>query len=81
MAKIVLFLGALFVLVWLIRGGTTRRRPPPGAGASPAPKPQAMPVCAQCGMHLAGDDVLPGLGGVFCSAAHRADYERAHGTG
>ena len=82
MAKIIFLLGAVFVLVWLIRGATSRRQPPPSADrARAASKPQTMLACAQCGMHLPGDDVLPGRGGVFCGEAHRAAYEREHGTG
>jgi uncharacterized protein len=34
--------------------------------------------CAHCGVHLPRDEALPGRGGVFCDAAHRAAYEQAH---
>ena len=79
MAKIVLVLTAVFVLLWLIRGGTSRRQPPPSAGRKGTPpKPQAMLACAQCGVHLPASDVLPGRGGVFCGEPHRAAYEREH---
>ncbi len=82
MAKIILVLGAVFVLLWLIRGATGRRQPPPSTtGASPAAKPEAMLACAQCGVHLPRNEVLPGRGGVFCSEEHRAAYERTHGAG
>ncbi len=81
MAKIILGLGGVFFLLLLIRGATGRRQPPPSAnGARPVPKPRPMLACAQCGMHLPGDDVLPGRGGVFCSEEHRAAYERTHGA-
>ncbi|HZV92463.1 MAG TPA: PP0621 family protein [Caldimonas sp.] len=74
--KIVVFLIAVFVLLWLLRGGTGRRAPPaPGPGPRPA---QPMLACAQCGIHLPRDEALPGRGGVFCSEAHRAAYEKAH---
>jgi uncharacterized protein len=44
--------------------------------STPAPqKPKAMLRCAECGMHLPADEALPGKGGVFCSAAHRAGFE------
>ena len=74
--KIVLFLIAVVVLLWLLRGTATRRRPPGGSAKPSAPKP--MIACAFCGVHLPRDEALPGRGGVFCGEAHRADYERAH---
>ena len=49
------------------------RKPPP-----PAP-PQTMLRCAECGMHLPADEALPGKGGVFCGAAHRASFEARQG--
>ncbi|HEV7577105.1 MAG TPA: PP0621 family protein [Caldimonas sp.] len=76
--KILLFLVAVFVLLWLLRGATSRRggggaRPPPPG----APAPQEMIACAHCGVHLPRDEALPGRGGVFCGDAHRAAYEKA----
>jgi uncharacterized protein len=35
--------------------------------------------CAECGMHLPADEALPGKGGVFCGAAHRASFEARQG--
>ena len=35
-------------------------------------------ACAECGLHLPVDEALPGLGGYFCSAAHRAAHEARH---
>ena len=80
--KIVLFLIAVFVLLWLLRGTAGRRRdhaaaPPPSAPA--AREPQAIVACAQCGVHLPRDEALPGRGGVFCGDAHRAAFEKEHG--
>ena len=72
--KIVLFIIAVVVLLWLLRGATTRRRPGPGAQPS---SPQPMIACAYCGVHLPRDEALPGRGGVFCGDAHRAAYEEA----
>ncbi|MEP7057063.1 MAG: PP0621 family protein [Caldimonas sp.] len=75
--KLLLVLLAVGVLLWLLRGGLR------GAQA-PAPKPpvadppRPMLACAQCGIHLPIDEALPGRGGVFCGAAHRAAFEAAH---
>ena len=75
--KLVILLVALGVLVWLLRGGS--RRVPPRPTAPPAgDAPQLMLSCAQCGLHLPGNEALPGQGGVFCSEAHRAAFEKAH---
>jgi uncharacterized protein len=74
--KIVIFLIAVFALLWLLRGGASRRARPPAA--SQAASPQPMLACAQCGLHLPRDEALPGRGGVFCGAAHRAAFEQAH---
>ena len=73
--KIVVFLIAVFVLLWLLRGTTARRRPKPGAEQPSSPQP--MIACAYCGVHLPRDEALPGRGGVFCGDAHRAAYEAA----
>lgn len=74
--KIVLFLLAVFVLLWLLRGSFGRR---PGTGASPAAaKPKPIVACMQCGVHLPSDEALPGRGGVFCGEAHRVAFEKAH---
>jgi uncharacterized protein len=77
--KIVLFVIAVLVLLWLLRGGTSRRQPPQRPAAPPAAQP--MLACAQCGVHLPRDEALPGRGGVFCGEAHRAAFEKAHPEG
>lgn len=64
--------------------GFKRARPPADSKPPAAPKPappaaQDMVACAQCGLHLPGSEALPGLGGQFCSAAHRADFEAGRG--
>jgi uncharacterized protein len=76
MAKIILFLVGVFVLLWLLRGGMSRR--PRAEQPAPPQAPQTMLACAQCGVHLPRDEALPGRGGVFCGEAHRAAFEIAH---
>ncbi len=80
MLKILLVLFALFVLLWLVRGATSRRKPPSSAAPAGA-APQEMLACSQCGVHLPRDEVLPGRGGVFCGEPHRAAFEREHSQG
>lgn len=76
--KFLLFLIAVFVLFWLLRRSwRSVQRPPPSRPAAPD-APQPMLTCAQCGLHLPRDEALPGRGGVFCGAAHREAFERAH---
>lgn len=76
--KFLLLLIAVFALFWLLRGSWRRvQRPPPSPPVPPDP-PQPMLTCAQCGLHLPRDEALPGRGGVFCGAAHREAFERAH---
>jgi uncharacterized protein len=72
--KIFLFLLAVFVLLWLLRGAIARR--PGVANKAKAKSPQAMIACAHCGVHLPRDEALPGRGGVFCGDAHRAAFEK-----
>lgn len=79
--KILLFLVAVFVLLWLLRGGMSRRAPPRPPGPRGSGEPQPMLVCAQCGVHLPRDDALPGRGGVFCSEAHRTAFEQSKSGG
>ncbi len=78
--KFLLFVMALLVLLWLLRGSLRRLRRPPPPAARPAPDEGPLPMlsCAQCGLHLPRDEALPGRGGVFCGAAHRSAYEQAH---
>ena len=73
--KILLFLVVVFVLLWLLRGATTRRRK--GDAARPPQPAQEMIACAHCGVHLPRDEALPGRGGVFCGDAHRTAFEKA----
>ena len=78
--KYLLLLIVLALVFFLL--GVKRARPPtrpPQARPPAPPAPQNMVSCAQCGLHLPRDESLPGLGGVFCSAAHRQTYELEHG--
>jgi uncharacterized protein len=79
MMKILLFLVAVFVLLWLLRGAAGRRGNGGDRAARPrAPNPpQPMIACSHCGVHLPRDEALPGRGGVLCGDAHRAAFEKA----
>lgn len=75
--KVVLFVAAVFVLLWLLRGTIRRRvKKDPPAAPPTAAAPQQIVACAQCGVHLPRDEALPGQGGVFCGDAHRAAFEK-----
>lgn len=69
---LLLLLAALFFVL-----GAKRARPREPESRKPAQRvpPRAMLRCAECGMHLPADEALPGQGGVFCSAEHRASFE------
>ncbi|MCE4537696.1 hypothetical protein LXT12_10590 [Pelomonas sp. P7] len=77
--KYVLLLALLALLFFMLGAKRGRPREPEARAAPPPPKPQAMLRCAECGLHLPADDALPGKGGVFCSAAHRASFEARQG--
>jgi uncharacterized protein len=76
--KLVLVLAAVFVLYLMLRGALGRHGRTPRSRQAPPAGPQPMLSCAHCGVHLPRDEALPGRGGVFCDAAHRAAYEQAH---
>jgi uncharacterized protein len=77
--KFIVLVLAVLALVYLLRGSLRRMRAPRGPVDRPAgASPQPMLSCAQCGIHLPRDEALPGRGGVFCSAPHRAAFEAAH---
>lgn len=70
---------AVVVLLWLLRTSLRNRAgSPPPSSSQDALGPQPMLACAQCGVHLPRDEVLPGRGGVFCGDEHRAAFERSH---
>jgi uncharacterized protein len=71
---LLLLLAVVFFMLGARRGRPSA--PEPREPRQPVPeKPKAMLRCAECGMHLPADEALPGRGGVFCSAAHRAGFE------
>ncbi len=74
--KFILFLVAVFVLVWLLRGALGRRGGSSSASPPAAQAPQPIVACSYCGLHLPRDEALPGRGGVFCGDAHRAAFEK-----
>lgn len=73
---IILVIGLVFFMLGFKRSrpGVKPPAPPPAPPAPPA-VPQHIVSCAYCGLHLPQSEALPGLGGVFCSAAHRAAHE------
>ena len=78
--KFLLLLGLLALLFFMLGAKRGRPREPEARRPPPPAAPQAMLSCAECGMHLPADEALPGKGGVFCSAAHRASYEARLGS-
>lgn len=74
MLKFLILIALLALLFYML--GLKKRARPPQAGRPAAPPPaQSMVSCAECGVHLPQQDALPGRGGQFCSAAHRAAFE------
>lgn len=73
--KYLLLLLLLAGLFFVLGAKRARPREPESRKPAPPPPPRDMVRCAECGMHLPADEALPGLGGVFCSAEHRASFE------
>ncbi|MFZ2652121.1 MAG: PP0621 family protein [Burkholderiaceae bacterium] len=77
--KLALLILAVLALVWLLRTASRPRVRPPGQDpGTKRPEVQAMVACSHCGVLMPRDEVLPGRGGVFCSAAHRDAFESSH---
>jgi len=78
--KYLLLILIVLAVLWFVRAGRRRVAPPPTRPTAAASPPQQEPMlaCAHCGLHLPRGEALPGRGGVFCSEAHRAAYEKAH---
>lgn len=73
--KFLLLLAVLAGLFFFLGAKRARPREPDAPTPAPPPGPQTMLRCAECGLHLPAGEALPGMGGVFCSAAHRASFE------
>lgn len=74
----VLLLALVAFLLGVKRARPRRAEPPPAAPPPPSHRNdglEAMVSCAECGTHLPASEALPGRGGQFCSAAHRAAHE------
>lgn len=85
MIKLLFWIVLLAVVAFML--GFKRGRPPESAPRREAPPPppartgpEAMVSCAECGTHLPASESLPGRGGVFCSAEHRAAHEARLGA-
>jgi len=80
MFKLVLLVLVVVAVLWMMRGKAPQVPPARPQGRPADPPAQPILACAQCGLHMPQGEALPGRGGVFCSEAHRAEYERAHPT-
>jgi uncharacterized protein len=59
---------AVALLLWLLFG---RSRTAQGKKAPPSSSPEAMVVCAHCGVHLPASEALRLGERAYCSTAHR----------
>ncbi|MCB2020298.1 MAG: hypothetical protein M9915_01170 [Rhizobacter sp.] len=73
--KFIVLLVVIFAVIWFARRGS-RRVMGARREKTPLPPREDMVACSQCGLHLPRSEGLPGRGGVFCSEAHRAEFER-----
>lgn len=78
--KYLLLLAVLALFFYLMGAKRGRSREPQADAPQPPAAPKAMLRCAECGLHLPVDEALPGKGGVFCGAAHRAAFEARQGA-
>jgi len=80
MMKLLLLLAVLAGFFYVMGAKRSRPRDPEQRTPPPPAPPLAMLRCEECGMHLPANEALPGKGGVFCSAAHRASFEARQGS-
>lgn len=69
--KALLLLVVILAGVWLWRSRAAPLAPPtkPSSPLDTKP-PQEMVMCAHCGMHIPGNEVVTGKQGVYCSQDH-----------
>ncbi len=75
MVKLIVILGALFVLLWLLFG--RRRGPPPPVGSAPAEPAEDMVACAHCSVNLPRSEAVQAGALTYCSRAHLVAGPRA----
>jgi uncharacterized protein len=71
MLKLVVLLAVVLLVLWIAKVARGRVAPPPARPPRDA-SGEVMLSCVHCGVHLPTSEALPGRGGVYCSAAHRA---------
>lgn len=81
--KFWLLVGLFLLVVWLVRGGLRRVKPPPQPPDSPAPptppdsEHEEIVACVQCGIHLPRSEAVAAPAGWFCGHPHRIAHEDA----
>lgn len=81
--RLILLLVVVLGVIWLVRNLRKPTLPPRPGPTTPPRAPdrlEDMVSCEQCGVHLPRGEALPGRGGVFCSEAHRSEFERTRGS-
>ncbi len=76
--KYLLIIVIVLVVVWLAARARARVQARETKPVPRAHDPQAvedMVTCAYCQVHLPKSDALPGRGGYYCDASHRAAHE------
>lgn len=73
--KFLLLLVVVLVAVWAWRSGRLPDATPKQKQKPPAPPPQDMVSCAQCGVHFPQADAIAGRNGLYCCVEHRQRAE------
>lgn len=76
--KYLIIIIVVLAVVWLVsrsRSRTSVHEEKAPRGGADRPAIENMVTCAYCQVHLPKSDALPGRGGYFCDAAHRAAHE------
>lgn len=58
------------VWLWRSRAAPLARPTKPSSPSADSKPPQEMVMCAHCGMHIPGNEVVTGKQGVYCSQDH-----------